>query len=95
MDTQQTVSSGYVCGTTRKDALGIVVLDIRGPKDGYAYVYDENGNIKYNFQPFESMILNVLLPNFNQKTGAAVEKYGYTVVSEEAINIDDYLLINA
>lgn len=94
MDTQPTVSSGYVSGTTRKDALGNIVLDILAPKDGYVYVYDENGNIKYNFQPFESMILNKILPNFNQKTGAAVEKYGYMVVSEEAINLNDYLLIN-
>lgn len=61
----------------------------------YAYVYNENGTVNYNFQLFESLIVNKIVPNFNQKTGAQIEKYGYMIVSGEAINLNDYLYINA
>lgn len=91
----QTERNGYICGTTRIDINGEVVLEIQGPQMNYAYVYKENGTVNYNFQLFESLIVNKLVPGFNQKTGAQIEKYGFMVVGSEAINLDDYLLINA
>lgn len=61
----------------------------------YAYVYNENGTVKYNYQLLESFINNYLVPRFNQKTGADAQKAEFIVVSDVAINIDEFLLINA
>lgn len=85
----------YVCGTTRKDSNGIVALEAQGPNLSSAYVYDENGNEIEIYTPSEGMFVYQILPNFNQKTGAQIEKYDFMVVSSETINLDDYLLINA
>lgn len=84
-----------MCGTTRLDNNGIVALEAHGPNLSSAYVYDENGNVVDNFQPSEDLFVSVILPKFNQKTGAQIEKYGFMVVSDEAINMNDYLYINA
>lgn len=85
----------YICGTTRLDINGAVTLEAQGPNLTSVFVYNENGNAVDNFQPPETMFVYDILPKFNQKTGAQIEKYGYMVVSSEAINLDDYLLINA
>lgn len=72
-----------------------MALEAQGPNLNSVFVYDENGNVVDNYKPSEDMFVYQILPSFNQKTGAQIEKYGYMEVSGEAINLDDYLLINA
>lgn len=85
----------YICGSTRLDENGNVALEAQGQNLNSAFIYDENGNVVDNYTPSVGLFVYQILPKFNQKTGAQIEKYGFMVVSSEAINLDDYLLINA
>lgn len=84
-----------MCGTTRLERNGDVALEAQGPNLTSVFIYDENGNVESDSQPPEVLFVDKILPKFNQKTGAQIKKYGFMVVSREAINLDDYLLINA